>query len=261
MLNAAMMFARVLAAAIVLIAMLALSACAGPAHFATVLDAPDGLRPGDPVLHAGTTIGSVTGVTPLAGGGSEAQLTIDSGHTRSVRVDSVMILSNAGSGPALELENRDPSSAYAVEGATLYGASNPDQAELLEASLGSPTFVQRYANLFGQMTPPAASPVPGAPPSVLTQQLQQLTQQTLAAATALAQGSPTSAAQLDEYRHNAAVVERQLRAHGKDAAADQLAASVMRLNSAAPAGVPAGSAAPGAPPNTLTVPPAAPTTP
>lgn len=254
--------ARSFGCAIAIVLAFALSACAGPAHFSTVLDVPDGLGPGDPVTHGGTTIGTVTGVTPLATGDSQAAITINSGYSESVRVDSILILSATGVGPSLELENRDLSSAYAPEGAVIYGASNPSQAALFQSSLGPTTIAKRYANLFAKMQAtapsPAASPAAGTPTNVLSQQLQQLTQQTLAAVAATA---PPSAAQMDDFRHDAAAVERQLRAHGKNAEADQLQASVDQMNAAAPPGVPAGSGSPAAPANTLTVPPAVPTTP
>jgi ABC-type transporter Mla subunit MlaD len=257
--------ARSFGCAIAIVLALALSACAGPAHFSTVLDAPDGLGPGDPVTHGGTTIGTVTGVTPLATGDSQAAITINSGYSESVRVDSILILSGTGVGPSLELENRDLSSAYAPEGAVIYGASNQSQAQLFESSLGPTTIAKRYANLFAKMQAtspsPAASPGAGTPPNVLSQQLQQLTQQTLAAAAAVAATSPPSAAQMDDFRHDAAAVDRQLRAHGKNAEADQLQASVAQMNAAAPPGTPAGSGSPAAPANTLTVPPAVPATP
>ncbi|HVA81513.1 MAG TPA: hypothetical protein VNF29_11365, partial [Candidatus Binataceae bacterium] len=199
------MTARAITVAAALNLAFALSACAGPAaHFSTVLDAPDGLGPGDPVVHGGTTIGAITGVAPLAGGDSQAQITINPGYAKTVRVDSILILSGAGIGPSLELENRDPSSLYAPQGATLYGASNPSQAQLFAASLGPPTIVKRYAEFFGKMGGPTPSPVPGAPPNPLAQQLRQLTQQTLAAAAAVAGNSPPSAAQLDDFRRDAA---------------------------------------------------------
>jgi hypothetical protein len=254
--------ARGVTGAIAIVLALALSACAGPAHYySTVLDAPDGLGPGDPVLHAGTTIGSVTGVAPLASGDSQAQLTINPGYSKHIRVDSIMILSGTGIGPSLELENRDPSSLYAPDGAVLYGASNPSQAQLFVTSLGPPTIVKRYTEFFARMGAPATAPSPaaGAPPNILAQQLEQLTQQTLAAAGAIAGTSPPTAAQMDDFRRDAASVERQLRAHGKNAEADQLQAAVDQMNAAAAA--PASGATPGASPNTLTVPPANPTTP
>ncbi|MHB8382758.1 MAG: MlaD family protein [Candidatus Binataceae bacterium] len=255
--------AQSLACAIAIVLAFALSACAGAAHFySTVLDAPDGLGPGDPVIHAGTPIGTVTGVAPLAGGDSQAAITINPGYSKIVRVDSILILSGTGTGPSLELENRDPSSLYAPQGEVLYGASNLSQAQLFESSLGPPTIVKSYADLFGKMSgaAPTPSPAAGATPSapnVLSQQLQQLTRQTLDAAAALAGASPPSAAQMDDFRHDAAAVERQLRAHGKTAEADQLKASVDQMNAAAAAGAPAASATPAVPPNTLTVPSAA----
>lgn len=254
--------ARSFGCAIAIVLAFALSACAGPAHFSTVLDAPDGLGPNDPVTHGGTVIGTVTGVTPLASGDSQAAITINSGYSESVRVDSILLLSGTGTGPSLAIENRDLSSAYAPEGAVLYGASNLSQAQLLMSSLGPTTIAKRYANLFAKMqaTAPssAATPAAATAPNVLAQQLQQLTQQTLAVVAATA---PPSAAQMDDFRHDAAAVERQLRAHGKNAEAGQLKASVDQMNAAAPAGTPAGGATPAVPANTLTVPPAVPGTP
>lgn len=255
--------ARSFGCAIAIVLAFALSACAGPAHFSTVLDAPDGLGPNDPVTHGGTIIGTVTRVAPLTGGDSQAAITINPGYSESVRVDSILLLSGTGTGPSLELENRDPSSAYAPEGAVLYGASNQSQAQLFVSSLGPTTIAKRYANLFAKMQgnasspTSAAAPAAGTPANVLSQQLQQLTQQTLAAAAVVAATSPPSAAQMDDFRHNAAAVERQLRAHGKNAEADKLKASVVQMNAVAPAGTPAGST-PAVPPNTLTVPPAVP---
>ncbi|MGH7779294.1 MAG: MlaD family protein [Candidatus Binataceae bacterium] len=251
--------ARSFSCAIAFVLAFALSACAGPAHYSAVLDAPDGLGPGDPVIHGGVTIGTVTAVAPVAAGDSQAQITIDPGYSKHIRVDSIMILSGTGAGPALELENRDPSSLYAPEGAVLYGASNPNQAQLFVASLGPPTIVKSYADFFAKMNAyaptPVASPATAMPPNVLAQQIQQLTQQTIAAAGAIAGASPPSGPQIDELRHDAASVERQLRAHGKNTAADQLKASVDQMNAAA------APSAPAAPPNTLTVPPANPATP
>jgi hypothetical protein len=248
---------RATTAALAVVLTLALSACAAPTYYSTVLNAPDGLGPGDPVTHGNTVIGTVTSIAPLASGDSQAQITINPGYAKTVRVDSIMILSGTGTGPSLELENRDPSSLYAPESAVLYGASNASQAQLFATSLGPPTIVKSYAKFFGNMTPP--SPASGAAPNPLAQQLAQLTRQTLAAAAAMAGNTPQSAAQMDEFRRDAAAVERQLRAHGKITDADQLQASVAQMNAAANAS--AGAAPSAAPSNTLTVPPVNSTTP
>jgi MlaD protein len=227
-----------------------ITACAEPAHFAAMFDSAGGLGPGDSVTHGGALIGNVTNVQPAASGDSTVSVRIDAPYAGDVHADSILILSSAGVAPSLELLTPDPSSAQAGAGAMLYGASNESQAQLLTSSLGPPTFVKRYAQFFSRMAPSPAAVAPTPAPGAVTMQAQldELVRETLAAAAAASRSSPSGAAELAQFRRDAASVERQLIAHGRDADAERLRSEVARLGAAAP------SPAPAHPPNTLTAP-------
>jgi hypothetical protein len=251
---------RVLLGAGAIVLATALTACSDPAHFTTMLDTTGGLGPGDAITHGSAAIGRITGVSPAGAGDSAVALLIDADHTGEVHVDSILILHGAGAAPALELMTTDPSSAAAGDGALLYGASNESQAQMIMASLGPPTIVNRYAQFFSHMAPPSPAPSPAAPGSAILQnQLAELARQTLAAAAIASGSTPATAAQLEQFRRDARSVERQLVAHGRSAEADQLRAEVERMNAAAAAvGTAGGAATPSAPANTLVTPRVAP---
>jgi hypothetical protein len=227
------------------VAAAALVGCAAsPLHYSAVLDQPDGLGPGDPVLHDGNNVGSVTSVSPGAG---DAQVSVELDHrlSGSVRTDSILILRGAGTSPALELMTPGMAGAEASDGAQLYGASNEDEAQLLVNILGPMAMGNSYGQFLNRALP-QASPSPGA--SVMQNQLLDILRQTLAAATAASGATPMGRIQAEQLRRDADAVARQLDAHGRGTEADQLREQVDRLTGAA-----------GVPPNTLTVPRATPT--
>src|SRR5579863_7071908 len=83
-------------------------AAAAPSHFTTQLDQTGGLGPGDPVTHAGATIGRITGVAPIAGGDSEVGFEVDQPHAKEIREDTIMVLTSNGGGPVLDAFNSEP---------------------------------------------------------------------------------------------------------------------------------------------------------
>ncbi|MGO9453847.1 MAG: MlaD family protein [Candidatus Binataceae bacterium] len=225
----------------------ALVGCAAdPVRYGAAFNQADGLGPGDAVTRDGVMIGSVTAISPVAGGDSQVSVQLDHDYASTVRNDSILILQGAGTAPSLELMSPDPSSPRAVEGSQLYGASNESQAQLFLSSLGPPTFVGQYTQLFNRMQAPQPSPSPGS--AVLQNQLVDIMRQTLAAASAATNATPTGQAQLDQFREDADAVQRQLVAHGRPADAARLRDEVQQMNAAA-----------GAAPGTLTVPRAVPT--
>src|SRR5271155_853035 len=228
----------------ILVPAIGLSGCAAaaPSRFSTQLDTTGGIGPGDPVIHANATIGSVTGVAPLSGGDSEIGFEVDHSHASEIRQDTIMVLTGQGGAPALEAFSTDIMSPAAPSGFPLDGASSSNEVQLFLAARGGGSVGQELAALLKPLdtTLPAGS----APPSASAAQMQslftQLSQQTIAAT---AGSSPIAHAQLDQMRREAEGVERQLRRNGNTAEADRLQQQV-----GAPLGVVS------TPPNTLTVP-------
>ncbi len=231
--------------------MLAAGGCAGPGFYGTAFDAPDGIGPGDPVVHAGATIGTVTRVTPSAAGDSAVNFRVEPQYTGAIHQDTIMQLDAAGAGPSLEVVNPDPASSYAANGALLFGASNESQTQLLMTSIGPPSFVGKYANFFQGLS--NASPGAQPPPTntILANQLMAIMRQSVGAAAAATGATPATRAQADQFRRDANAVERQLVAHDRGAEAARLRSEVEQMNAAA--------AAASAPPATTTIPPAYPT--
>jgi MlaD protein len=243
--------ARAAAAAGAVAAMLAAAGCAGPGFYAAALDSPDGIGPGDPVTHAGATIGSVTRVTPSATGDSSVDFRVQPQYTGAIHQDSIMQLSGAGAAPSLEVINPDPASPGAANGALLFGAANQSQAQLLMTSLGPPSFVGKYANFFQGLSNSSPGAQPSPSNAVLANQLFAIMRQSIGAAAAATGATPATRAQADQFRRDAAAVERQLVAHGRSAEAARLRSEVEQMNAAA--------AAASAPPGTTTIPRAYPT--
>jgi hypothetical protein len=235
--------ARAAALAGALVAMLAGAGCAGPGFYAAAFDAPDGIGPGDPVVHAGATIGSVTRVTPSAAGDSAVNFRVEPQYTGAIHRDTILQL---GGAPSLEVINPDPASSHAANGALLFGASNESQTQLLMTSLGPPSFVGKYANFFQGLS--NASPGAQPPPAnaILANQLFAIMRQSIGAAAAATGATPATRAQADQFRRDAAAVERQLVAHDRGADAARLRSEVARMNAAA--------AATSAPPAPMSVP-------
>jgi hypothetical protein len=216
-------------------------AAAAPSHFTTQLDTTGGLGPGDPVTHAGATIGRVTAVAPISGGDSEVGFEVEHSHAKEIREDTIMVLANNGAGPSLDAFNTEVLSPAAPSGFPLDGASSMSQAQLFLAARGPGAYGQMIADLVKPLgAPPAPTTAPSAADAQLQSLLTQLSQRTMAAAAAT---SPATHAQLDLMRREAQGVERQLRRQGKTVEADRL----QRQIDATLSGV-------GTPPNTLTIP-------
>jgi len=224
---------------------IALLGCASnPVPYNALFNQPDGLGPGDIVQHGGTTIGSVSTITPGAGGAAQITVQVDHEHASSVHADSILILHGAGTSPSLELMTPNPLSAGAADGATLYGASNEDQADMLAEILGPESIGNHYSQIINRYAGPQLSPAPGS--SALQNQLMGILQHALSAATSVSNTTPTGRAQMDQFRDDAGAVVAQLDAHGRTTEAAQLRAQIAALPQ------------PPTPPNTLSVPSAVP---
>src|SRR5216683_248800 len=229
------------------LAFLWLSACA-PVRFNTELSTADSLTPGDPVTNLGATIGSVASVTPLSDGNSGVAFDVDHADARLVLQDSIIVLRN-DNGASLELLNTNPISLRAPAGATIEGAANEQEANLLVASR-MPGFNAGLATMAGAMgavagMPPGAATAPAA--NALQQQLNAM--QNWYAANG-ARNTAAAAQQMQQINQSAAALERQLINQGRSAQAQQLRDEIDQL-----ARTLAGSPPPASPPNTLVTPP------
>ena len=229
----------------ILIVMMGLGGCAAaaPSRFTTQLDTTGGIGPGDPVIHANATIGSVTGVAPLSGGDSEIGFEVDHAHAAEIRQDTIMVLTTQGGVPALEAFSTDVMSPAAPSGFPLDGASSSNEVQLFLAARGGGSVGAGTGGLSQTAKHPAARPAVLRHPAAAVQMqslFTQLSQRTIAAAAA---SSPLTHAQLDQMRREAEGVERQLRRNGNTAQADRLQQQI----DATLSGV-------GTPPNTLTIP-------
>jgi MlaD protein len=199
---------------------LLLAGCASqPSYYTTQLDTTGGLGPGDPITHASATIGHVTGVTPISDGDSEIAFEVDGSHVDEIHYDSIMTLNNLGATPSLDVLNVDAMSHSAPSGTRLDGASSMNEVQMFMTARGPGSFAQALGNVAGPTTstPPSASTVQ------MTQMLAQISQQTLASAVAIA---PPTKDQLDQAKHEAQGVERQLMRNGKIEQAERLRASM-----------------------------------
>jgi len=224
-----------------------LSACA-PVRFNTELSSADSLAPADPVTNLGATIGSVANVSPLPDGNSGVAFDVDHSDARLVLQDSIIILRN-DQGPSLELLNTNPISLRAPAGATIEGAANEQEANLLVASR-MPGFNAGLATLAGAMgavagMSPGAATAPAA--NALQQQLNAM--QNWYAANGV-RNAAAAAQQLQQINQSAAALERQLINQGHSAQAQQLRDQIEQL-----ARTLAGAPPPSSPPNTLVTPP------
>ena len=223
-----------------------LSACA-PVRFNTELSSTDSLAPGDPVTNLGATIGSVATVSPLSDGNSGVAFDVDHPDARLVLQDSIMVLRN-DNGASLELLNTNPISLRAPPGATIEGAANEQEANLLVASR-MPGFNAGLATMAGAM-----GAVAGMPPGAVTAPAANALQQQLNAmqnwyAANGARNAAAAAQQMQQINQSAAALERQLINQGRSAQAQQLRDQIEQLARTL-AGAP-----PPSPPNTLVTPP------
>jgi ABC-type transporter Mla subunit MlaD len=224
-----------------------LSACS-PVRFNTELSSAGSLAPGDPVTNLGATIGSVANVSPLPDGNSGIAFDVDHSDARLVLQDSIMVLRN-DNGVSLELLNTNPISLRAPTGATIEGAANEQEANLLVASK-MPGFSAGLATMAGAMgavagMPPGAVTAPAA--NALQQQLN--TVQNWYAVNG-ARNTAAAAQQIQQINQSAAALERQLINQGHSAQAQQLRDQIGQL-----ARTLAGAPPPPSPPNTLVTPP------
>jgi len=200
---------------------LLLAGCAStqPSFYATQLDTSGGLGPGDPITHAGARIGHVTGVSPISDTDSEIAFEVDGSHTDEIHYDSIMTLNSLGAAPSLDVMNVDAMSHSAPSGTRLDGASSMNEVQMFITARGPGSFAQALGNVAG-----SAPATPPSPATVqMTQMFAQISQQTLANAVAIA---PPTQEQLDQAKHDALGVERQLMRNGKIEQAERLRASM-----------------------------------
>ena len=200
--------------------LLTLAGCASqPSYYTTQLDTTGGLGPGDSITHASATIGHVTAVTPISDGDSEIAFEVDGSHADEIHYDSIMTLNSLGGTPSLDVLNVDAMSHSAPSGTRLDGASSMNETQMFITARGPGSFAQALGNVAGQTT----SPPPSASTVQMTQMLAQISQQTLASAVAIA---PPTKEQLDQAKHEALGVERQLMRNGKIEQAERLRSSM-----------------------------------
>ena len=190
------------------------AACAQtPAQFTTMLDTTNGLGPGDPVTRGGSTIGQVLQVTPSSDGGSDVTFQIAGSDVSSVRTGSLLLLSQPGSPPALELSSTDPTAPSAIPGSFIAGASNDAQAEMLLAARGTPALSSEYQRLFNSMS------ANGTPASSTANDMLALWQAAIADAASSAAGishpSMSPQEQIAKLQRDGKAVERELLREGQ----------------------------------------------
>jgi len=200
---------------------LLLAGCASqPAYYTTQLDTSGGLGPGDPITHASATVGHVTGVSPISDGDSEIAFEVDGSHVDEIHYDSIMTLNNLGATPSLDVMNVDAMSHSAPSGTRLDGASSMNEVQMFITARGPGSFAQALGQAAGATT----TPPPPSPSTVqMTQLLAQISQQTIATAVAIA---PPTQDQLEQAKHEALGVERQLMRNGKVEQAERLRAQM-----------------------------------
>lgn len=159
-----------------------------------------------------------------------------------------MILRN-DNGPSLELLNTNPISLRAPAGASIEGAANDQEADLLVASR-MPGFNAGLATIAGGI-----GAVAGMPPGAATAPAAQALQQQLNAmqnwyAVNGTRNAAAATQQLQQINQSAAALERQLINQGRSAQAQQLRNQIEQLARTLAGAPPAPS-----PPNTLVTPP------
>jgi len=204
--------------ALALAVLAATSACTNPpVNFSTQLDRAGGLGPGDSVVHAATTIGRVTGVSPLEDGDSEVGFQVDGSHADEVHQDAIMLLNTQPGTPSLEVMNQDAMSPTAPAGIRLDGASDMYQAQLIMLSRGPGSLATALSNSVNAF--PSSTHAPSPSSVQLGQMLNQIAQQSAAIATAMA---PPTTADVSKMKSDAAAVERQFMRNNKPSQADRV---------------------------------------
>jgi hypothetical protein len=187
-------------------------------------------------------------VSPLPDGNSRVAFDVDHSDARLVLHDSIMVLRDAN-GPSLELLNTNSISLRAPDGATIDGAANEQEANLLVASR-MPGFNAGLAAMTGAMGA-AARIAPGAAtaPAANALQLQLNALQNWYASNS-ARNAAVAAQQLQQINQSAAALEQQLINQGRSAQAQQLRDQIDQLARTLTGAPPTSS-----PPNTLVTPP------
>ncbi len=199
--------------------LVAMSACtSAPVSFTTQLDQTGGLGPGDPVVHAAATIGSVTSVSPLGDGDSEVGFQVDGVHAKEVHQDAIMLLNTQPGTPSLEVMNQDAMSPAAEPGMRLDGASDMYQLQMIMLSRGPGSLATALSNSVNALSPSGTQP-PSQSSVQLGQMLNQIAQQTTAIANAM---NPPTPADVSKMKSDAAAVERQFTRNNKPAQADRV---------------------------------------
>ncbi len=198
-----------------------------PVRFNTELSSTGNLAPGDPVTSLGARIGSVASISSLPDGNSRVDFDVAHPDARLVLQDSIMVL-RPGKSSSLELLNTNPISLRAPAGATIEGAANEQEANLLVASRmpGFSAGLAAIASAAGTMAavPPGAATGPAA--NALQQQLNAVQNWYVINGT---RNAAALAQQLRQINQSAAALERQLINQGRTAQAQQLRDQIDQL--------------------------------
>jgi HPt (histidine-containing phosphotransfer) domain-containing protein len=182
-------------------------------------------------------VGTVTSLTPLADGNTGVGFDVKHGDNRLLMQDSIMVL-RQDNGPYLEILNTNPLSIRAPEGATIVGASDQREADLLLAARGLPSYGGGLAAMAGAAAAisSAAAATSGAaaasvPPAAATanalqQQFQSLQNWYLANS---AHNAAIATQELDRIEQSAAALERELINQGRSAEAQRLRDQIDQL--------------------------------
>jgi hypothetical protein len=224
-------------------------------RFYTHFNQPGALAAGAPVVSLGSSIGSVANVDRDYNGGADVTLDVDRNDAYQVRKDSIMVLSDNPSGATIDVLSPNPSSPPADPGATIDGASNQQDANVLLAAKNLSAMAPAMAMILSAGANANAAGASNASPAMALMQAQiaAIQAQYLAAG---ASGAAAAAQQLAAVNRSAAALEQQMIAAGNSAQAAQLRKQIDAL--ARTLATPPGAAAPLAPPSssgTLVIPP------
>lgn len=205
-----------------------LGACSNAVHFATELDAPENLAPGNAVTYQGAQIGQVTSVRPAPLGGAEVDFEVQQVSADDVRQDSLVVLQSSADAAWLDLRNSNAYGPVAAPGARIQGADSEAQARMILATRGLGAMLGGLVQFLGS-TPSGASQL-----DALTRELAAM-QHNLAAN---ASGNQAAArAATDRLVTQAQALEQELIRQGRTAEAQRLRQRIealIRLSAAPP---------------------------
>ncbi|MGH7905710.1 MAG: MlaD family protein [Candidatus Binataceae bacterium] len=133
------------------------------AHFTTELDSTGALANGSAVTHAGTPIGSVTGIGWMLNGDSKVSFDVGNGYSDVIHTDSIAVLQNSAGASSLNIHNPNPMSPIAASGSRIAGASSQRELAALMATRGLVGFASSLSGMIGALN--VASSGAGSPPS------------------------------------------------------------------------------------------------